>query len=77
MVKRCEISPMLSKGLLLVFRLSASNNVKYEMVLHNIAVMRSVYYLKDEGLFDYAITACTPEGFLTPTLQGSDFHMAK
>lgn len=36
-----------------------------------------VYYLKDEGLFDYAITVCTPEGLLTPTLQESDFHLAK
>lgn len=24
--------------------------------------MQCVYYLKDEGLFDYAITASTPEG---------------
>lgn len=39
--------------------------------------MWCVYYLKDEGLFYYAITACTPEGLLAPTLQGSDFHLAK
>lgn len=31
--------------------------------------MWRVYYLKDEAHFDYAITACTPEGLLTPTLQ--------
>lgn len=39
--------------------------------------MWRVYYLKDESLFDYAITVWTPEGLLTSTLQGSDFHLAK
>lgn len=34
-------------------------------------------YLKAEGLFYYAITACTPEGLLAPALGESDFHLAK